>query len=80
MSIEGQVHFFTTYFPGFVCFVFYEAKISYQVSVYRNIGPLVSLCCHPVFMFSAPDDICHIAPFEGGPLKALNADSFPRDH
>ena len=28
MSIEGQVHFFTIYFPGFVCFVLYLAKIS----------------------------------------------------
>ena len=28
MSIEGQGHFFTIYFPGFVCFVLYPAKIS----------------------------------------------------
>ena len=30
MSIEGhsQGHFFTIYFPGFVCFVLKEAKIS----------------------------------------------------
>ena len=28
MSIEGQGHFFTIYFPGFVCFVLYQAKIS----------------------------------------------------
>ena len=28
MSIEGQGHFFTIYFPGFVFFVLYEAKIS----------------------------------------------------
>ena len=28
MSIEGQGHFFTIYFPGFVCFVLYKAKIS----------------------------------------------------
>ena len=27
MSIEGQGHFFTIYFPGFVCFVLYLAKI-----------------------------------------------------
>ena len=26
--IEGQGHFFTIYFPGFVCFVLYLAKIS----------------------------------------------------
>ena len=28
MSIEGLGHFFTIYFPGFVCFVLYLAKIS----------------------------------------------------
>ena len=28
MSIEGQCHFFTIYFPGFVCFVIYKAIIS----------------------------------------------------
>ena len=28
MCIEGQGHFFTIYFPGFVCFVLYLAKIS----------------------------------------------------
>ena len=28
MSIEGQGHFFTIYFPGFVCFVLNQAKIS----------------------------------------------------
>ena len=28
MSIEAQCHFFTIYFPGFVCFVLYKAKIS----------------------------------------------------
>ena len=28
MSIEGQGHFLTIYFPGFVCFVLYKAKIS----------------------------------------------------
>ena len=28
MSIEGQGHFFTIYFSGFVCFVLYLAKIS----------------------------------------------------
>ena len=28
MSIEGQGHFFTKYFPGFVCFVLYVDKIS----------------------------------------------------
>ena len=28
MSNEGQGHFFTIFFPGFVCFVLYKAKIS----------------------------------------------------
>ena len=28
MSIKGQCHFFTIYFPGFVCFVLYKAMIS----------------------------------------------------
>ena len=28
MSIEGKGHFFTIYFPCFVCFVLYKAKIS----------------------------------------------------
>ena len=28
MSIEGQGHFFTIYFPGYVCFMLYKAKIS----------------------------------------------------
>ena len=28
MSIEGQGHFFTIYFPSFVCFVLYLDKIS----------------------------------------------------
>ena len=28
VSIEGQCHFFTIYFQGYVCFVLYYAKIS----------------------------------------------------
>ena len=40
MSIEGQGHFFTIYFPGFVFLCFTRPR--YQVSVYRTIGPLVS--------------------------------------
>ena len=28
VSIEGQGHFFSIYFPDFVCFVLYKAKIS----------------------------------------------------
>ena len=40
VSIEGQGHFFTIYFPGFVILCFTRPR--YQVSVYRTIGPLVS--------------------------------------
>ena len=39
MSIEGQGHCFTIYFPAFVCLCFTGPR--YQVSVYRIIGPLV---------------------------------------
>ena len=28
VSIDGQGHFFTIFFPGFVCFVLYLAKIA----------------------------------------------------
>ena len=37
MSIEGQGHFFTIYFPGFVCFVLYLDKISGEKSVGRSV-------------------------------------------
>ena len=39
MSIEGQGHYFTIYFPDFV--VLCCTRPRYQVSVYRTIGPLV---------------------------------------
>ena len=41
MSIEGQGHFFTIYFPGFVCMFCALLTSRYQVSVYRTNGPLV---------------------------------------
>ena len=41
MSIKGQGHFLTIYFPGFVC-----TRPRYQVSVYRTIGPLVDMVQH----------------------------------
>ena len=44
MSIEGQGRFFTIYFPGFVCFVLYEAKIS------GERGPLVSIDLEHLFV------------------------------
>ena len=40
MSIEGQGHFFTIYFPGLYVLCFTRSR--YQVSVYRTNGPLVS--------------------------------------
>ena len=44
MCIEGQGHFFTIYFPGFVtyvlCFTRPSTRPRYQVNVYRDIGPL----------------------------------------
>ena len=50
MSIEGQGHFFTIYFPGFVCFVLYLAKISgerlqdHWSSGIMNCHTLCNLC------------------------------------
>ena len=49
MSIEGQGHFFTIYFPGFVCFVLYLAKISgerlqdHWSSGFSELSPCVKL-------------------------------------
>ena len=37
MNIEGQGNFFTIYFLYVLCFT----RPTYQVSVYRTIGPLV---------------------------------------
>ena len=37
--MEGQGHFFSIYFPAFVCFVFYLAKISGERL--QDHGPLV---------------------------------------
>ena len=43
MSIEGQGHFFTIYFPGFVCFVLYWAKISGErLQDHWSSGPMFS--------------------------------------
>ena len=47
MSIEGQGHFLTIYFPGFVCFVLNKAKISgeglqdHWSSGYRELTKIV---------------------------------------
>ena len=45
VSIEGQGHFLTIYFPGFVC-----TRPRYQVSVYRTIGPLVTFFFTKMFL------------------------------
>ena len=49
MSFEGQGHFFTIYFPGFVCFVLYKATISgerlqdhWSSGFYKSYG---NSCC-----------------------------------
>ena len=52
MSIEGQGHIFSIYFPGFLCFVLYLAKISGERLQDQFTGPLVlwflmSLCALP---------------------------------
>ena len=52
MSIEGQGHFFTIYFPGLYVLCF--ARPRYQVSVYRTIGPLVYLI---LFILVGNDDM-----------------------
>ena len=64
MSIEGQGHFFTIYFPGFVCFVLYLAKISgerlqdhWSSGSYKGVKRIlcvhdtdIILCIHCVFV------------------------------
>ena len=40
MSIEGQAHSLTLFFPGFCIFCAYT-RPRYQVSGYRTLGPLV---------------------------------------
>ena len=52
MSIDGQGHFFTIYFPGLYVLCFTRPR--YQVSVYRTIGPLVkySVCKFISIFFS----------------------------
>ena len=64
MSIEGQGHFFTIYFPGFVCFVLYKATISgerlqdhwssgirFGSKIYRqNVGIPMGTNCVPLLL------------------------------
>ena len=59
VSIEGQDHFFTIYFPGFVCFVLYWAKISGErLQDHWSSG---LLCC----CYMCPSARCgnYISPF-----------------
>ena len=71
MSIEGQGHFFTIYFPGFVCFVLYSAKISgerlqdhwssgfiaYSKAGFENTAHMSLIIRKPVFRVS--DQVSH---------------------
>ena len=56
MSIEGQGHFFTMYFLGFVCFVLYLAKISgerlqdHWSSGYLNVSSFLATTHHTFCM------------------------------
>ena len=49
VSIEGQGHFFTVYFPGLYVLCFTGQR--YQVSVYRTIDPLGFFCYKNVRIF-----------------------------
>ena len=44
MNFEGQGHFFTIYFPGFVCFVLYQAKISGERSQDQSGSETIEAC------------------------------------
>ena len=56
MSIEGQCHFFTIYFPGFVCFVLYLAKISGErLQDHWSSGFKFSVC---VFLVVSTSNVC----------------------
>ena len=75
MSIEGQGHFFTIYFPGFVWFVLTRPR--YQVSVYRTIGPLVITLCYvlKIFFTKTEDFNVKATNFDNCNVKATNFDS-----
>ena len=70
MSIEGQGHFFTIYFPGFVCFVLYLAKISGE----RLQDHWSSGLVEPQ-LFSSPEPKAHIVaqmrPQKSAPSELL---------
>ena len=52
MSIEGQGHFFTIYFPGFVCFVLNLAMISGErLQDHWSSGLLFSAQIHAADLF-----------------------------
>ena len=59
MSIEGQGHFFTIYFPGFVCFVLYLAKISGErLQDHWSSGFIVVAMCDPVHNVETIHGLC----------------------
>ena len=54
MSIEGQGHFFTIYFPGFVCFVLYKAMISGErLQDHWSSGFSLKCKLHVIFFFDS---------------------------
>ena len=67
MSIEGQGHFFTIYFPGFVCFVLYLDKISgerlqdhWSSGYIHGVMFQASGKFHPFSIEFACTPLCHI--------------------
>ena len=66
MSIEGQGHFFTIYFPGFVCFVLYLAKISGERlqdhwSSGLWFGLILEVLCKPIISYFTPISLAHLS-------------------
>ena len=59
MSIEGQGHFFTIYFPGFVCVVLYKATISAEhLQNHWSSGLFLERAAH-----SVKSVVCHFVMF-----------------
>ena len=63
MSIEGQGHFLTIYFPGFVCFVLYLAKISGERLQDHWSSGFFNKCCLNIVLFSLIFCNCYIIVF-----------------
>ena len=59
MSIEGQGHFFTIYFLGFVCFMLYLDKISGErLQDHWSSGFIVELPGPSISLFSFQGSTC----------------------